>query len=99
MKSIVALISGRGSNFAALLNAAIPARFAAVISNCPDAPGLQIASAHGIPAITLDHKKFPDRESFDGALAAEIDKCAPDLIVLAGFMRVLTPGFVNRYYG
>jgi phosphoribosylglycinamide formyltransferase 1 len=99
LKNIVVLISGRGSNFGALLNADIPARFAAVISNRPGVLGLQLASERGIPAVTLDHKSFSDRESFDAALAAEIDKHSPDLVVLAGFMRVLTPGFVNRYRG
>jgi len=99
VKNIVVLISGRGSNFGALLNADIPARFAAVISNRPGALGLQLAGERGIPAIALDHKSFSDRESFDAALAAEIDKYSPDLVVLAGFMRVLTPGFVNRYRG
>ncbi|MES2355224.1 MAG: phosphoribosylglycinamide formyltransferase [Pseudomonadota bacterium] len=99
MKNIVILISGRGSNLGALLDAAIPARFAAVISNRPDASGLQIASAHGIPTASLDHKSFSSRENFDVALAAEIDKYEPDLVVLAGFMRVLTPAFVARYHG
>ena len=99
MKNIVILISGRGSNLGALLNAAIPAHFAAVISNRPDASGLQIASAHGIPTASLDHKAFSSRENFDTALAAEIDKYAPDLVVLAGFMRVLTPAFVAQYHG
>jgi phosphoribosylglycinamide formyltransferase-1 len=99
VKSIVVLISGRGSNLGALLNAAIPARFAAVISNRPNAPGLQIAAARGVRAITLDHEAFPDRESFDTDLAAEIDKHSPDLIVLAGFLRIFTPSFVNRYHG
>ncbi len=99
MKSIVALISGRGSNLAALLDADIRARFTAVISNRPGAAGLQVAATHGIAAVTLDHTLFATRESFDAALATEIDKHSPDLIVLAGFMRVLSAAFVHRYQG
>ncbi len=72
---------------------------AAVISNRPDAGGLAFAAAHGIPTRVLDHKRFDSREAFDGALAAEIDGFRPDLVVLAGFMRVLTPGFVRHFEG
>lgn len=96
---VVVLLSGRGSNFQALLDARLPVDFAAVIANRPDAGGLDIARRAGIPAIGLDHTAFPDRETFDAQLAAEIDTHAPDLIVLAGYMRILTPGFVARYEG
>ena len=99
MKRIVVLVSGRGSNLAALLNAGIPAQFAAVISNRPGAGALTLAASRKVPAITLDHATFSDRESFDAALAAEIDRHAPDIVLLAGFMRVLTGAFVNRYHG
>lgn len=99
LKSIVILISGRGSNLAALLGAGLPARVAAVISNRPQAPGLELARAAGVPTAAVDHKDFASREAFDAALAAEIDRHRPDLVVLAGFMRVLTDGFVRRYAG
>ena len=98
-RSIVVLVSGRGSNLQALLDAHLPCRIAAVISNRPDAGGLEIAKANGIPAIAIDHKTHGDRAVFDAALAAEIDRHDPALIVLAGFMRILTPYFVNRYHG
>jgi len=74
-------------------------RIAAVISNRPDAAGLKFAASHGIAAAVVDHKAFPDRDSFDAALAQVIDGFSPDLVVLAGFMRILTPGFVKRYAG
>lgn len=100
MKSIVILISGRGSNMQAIVRAGIPgARIAAVISNRADAAGLGFAAEHGILAEVLDHKAYAGREAFDAALAEAIDRHAPDLVVLAGFMRILTPGFVNRYVG
>lgn len=99
MKRIVALVSGRGSNLAALLDANLPAEFAAVITNRPGAPALALASSHNVPTITLDHTLCPDREQFDAALANEIDRHQPDVVVLAGFMRVLTENFVNRYRG
>ncbi|NML25963.1 phosphoribosylglycinamide formyltransferase [Zoogloea dura] len=100
MKNIVILISGRGSNMEAIVRAQIPgARIAAVISNRPDAGGLAFAASHGIPTRVVDHKAYPSREAFDAALADSIDALAPDLVVLAGFMRVLTDGFVNRYNG
>ena len=76
-----------------------PAQIAAVIANRPDAAGLAFAASHGIATAVVDHRQFPDRESFDAALARQIDSFAPDLVVLAGFMRVLTPGFVDRYAG
>ena len=100
MKNIVILISGRGSNMQAIVEANIPgARIAAVISNRPDAAGLAWAQAHGIATASLDHKQFESREAFDTALAAEIDRHASDLVVLAGYMRILTEGFVAHYAG
>ncbi|MCX7672690.1 MAG: phosphoribosylglycinamide formyltransferase [Thiobacillaceae bacterium] len=81
----------------ALLEAGLPVEFAAVISNRPDAPGLAVARGHGVPTAVVDHTQHPDRERYDAALAAEIARHAPDLVCLAGFMRVLTPGFVQRY--
>ncbi len=103
MKNIVILISGRGSNMEAILHAAAseqwPARVAAVISNRTDAGGLKTAEAAGIPTATVEHRQFPDRDSFDRALAETIDRYAPDLVVLAGFMRILTAGFVQHYRG
>lgn len=100
MKSIVILVSGRGSNMQAIVRAAIPGvRIAAVIANRPDAEGLAIAAAHGIATVGLDHRAYRERAGFDAALAAAIDGFAPDLVVLAGFMRVLTEGFVRHYEG
>lgn len=99
-KSVVILISGRGSNMQALLEADLPCcRIAAVISNKADAPGLDIAKQHGIATQVVAHRDYPDRESFDAALADTIDRYQPDLVVLAGFMRILTTGFVARYHG
>lgn len=98
-KRIVVLISGRGSNLQALLDARLPAKVAAVVSNVPGAGGLAIAQTHGISTAVIDHREFTDRATFDAALAAEIDRHAPDLVVLAGFMRVLTEGLVQRYAG
>ena len=98
-KSIVILISGRGSNMEALLDARLPARVAAVISNNPQARGLGTAQARGIATAVVDHRAFPDRTAFDAALAAEIDRHRPDLVVLAGFMRILTEPFIARYRG
>ena len=107
MKNIVILISGSGSNMAAIVQAAdrdrwgerFGARVAAVISNKADAPGLALAAAHGIATAVVPHQSFPSREAFDGALADAVDAHAPALVVLAGFMRILTPGFVTRYAG
>lgn len=99
MKSIVILISGRGSNLEALLNAGLPCRVAAVISNRSDASGLETARRHGIATTVLDHKAFADRASFDLALAEEIERHGPVLVVLAGFMRVLGDDFVRRFEG
>ena len=98
-KSIVILISGRGSNMEALLDAGLPARVAAVISNNPLAKGLATAQKRGIETAVVDHRAFSDRAGFDGALAAEIDRHRPDLVVLAGFMRILTEPFIERYRG
>lgn len=97
MKSMVILISGRGSNLPSLFNADLPFEIKAVISNRPDAPGLMLAEKHSITTRTLDHKQFGSREEFDAALSREIDAFSPDYVVCAGFMRVLTAGFVNRY--
>lgn len=101
MKNIVILISGRGSNMEAVVHAAReeqwPARIAAVISNKADAKGLEFAQKHGIPTAVVANKEFATREAFDAALQETIDRFAPDLVVLAGFMRILTPGFVAHY--
>lgn len=103
MKNIVILISGRGSNMEAVVHAAReeqwPARIAAVISNNADAKGLEFAQKHGIPTAVVANKEFATREAFDAALQEAIDRFAPDLVVLAGFMRILTPGFVAHYDG
>jgi phosphoribosylglycinamide formyltransferase-1 len=103
MKSIVILISGRGSNMEAIVRSARkerwPARIAAVISNRLDAPGLAFAARHDIPTAVVPNKNYPTREEFDAALKAEIDKFSPDLVVLAGFLRILTPPFVAHYAG
>ncbi len=99
MKSVVILISGRGSNLQALLEASLPGRIAAVISNRPQAAGLELARRHGVAAIALDHRGYASREQFDAALAAEIDRHDADLVVLAGFMRILGDDFVRRYSG
>lgn len=107
MKNIVILISGGGSNMAAIVRAAqqqewarrLDARVAAVISNKADAQGLVFAREHGIATAVLNHKDFDSREAFDAALAQQIDSHEPALVVLAGFMRILTPGFVNHFSG
>lgn len=107
MKNIVILISGAGSNMAAIAKAAhierwesrFGARVAAVISNKLDAAGLQFAREQGMDAAVVDHKAFASREAFDAALAVAIDRYQPALVVLAGFMRILTPAFVAHYEG
>src|SRR5262245_24851550 len=99
MKKIVILISGRGSNMEAIIRAGLPAKIAAVISNRPDAAGLKFAAQAGVPSQVVDERALPSREAFDGALADEIDRHAPDLVALAGFMRVLGADFVRRYSG
>ena len=105
IKNIVILISGSGSNMAAIVQAAqrehwserLGVRVAAVISNQPDAAGLK--QAHGVATQAVDHKAFATREAFDAALQHAIDAYAPTLVVLAGFMRILTPAFVRHYEG
>ena len=103
MKNIVILISGRGSNMEALIAARdagdLPVNIAAVISNRPDAKGLETAARAGIATRCIDHKGYAGREAFDAALAGCIDGFAPDLVVLAGFMRILTEDFVRHYDG
>lgn len=100
MKSIVILISGRGSNMEAIVRADIAgARISAVISNRADAKGLEFAAAHGISTAVVDHKAFAGRAEFEAALIETIEAHGADLVVLAGFMRVLTEGFVRRYEG
>ena len=99
MKTYVILISGRGTNMEAILSADLPGRCAAVISNRPDAAGLAFAAGRGVATVVVDHKAHADRAAFDAALAAAIDRLAPDLVVLAGFMRVLGDDFVRRYEG
>jgi phosphoribosylglycinamide formyltransferase-1 len=107
MKNIVILISGGGSNMAAIVKTAQQenwaqrhgARVAAVLSNKADAQGLVLARAQGIATEVLDHKPFENREAFDAALAAAIDRYEPALVVLAGFMRILSSGFVAHYAG
>ena len=97
MKKIVILISGRGSNMRAILEARLPLSVAAVISNDATASGLITAQKHGVATRVVDHRAHADRAAFDTALAAAIDEYAPDLLVLAGFMRILTAGFVEHY--
>ncbi len=102
-KQIVILISGQGSNMEAIVKACIDegwnAEIAAVISNRPTAPGLTFAEEHGIPATAVDHQAFESREAFDAELTRRIDDYSPDLLVLAGFMRILTTGFTRHYAG
>ena len=107
MKNIVILISGSGSNMAAIVRRAqqerwaerLGARIGAVISNRADAKGLVFAREQGLATEVLDHKAFASREDFDAALMQAIDRHAPSLVLLAGFMRILTPGFVAHYAG
>ena len=103
MKNIVILISGRGSNMEAIVRASAaegwPAKVGAVISNRADAAGLDFARANGIATAVVEHTRFASREAFDTQLAEAIDAFRPDLVALAGFMRILTPGFVQRYDG
>ena len=103
MKRIVLLISGRGSNMEAIVQRCAaegwPAQVVAVISNRPQAKGLEFAQAHGIATAVVDHKQYPMRSDFDAALAAAIDAHAPDVVALAGFMRVLGADFVEYYAG
>jgi phosphoribosylglycinamide formyltransferase-1 len=103
MKQIVILISGRGSNMEAIVRTAAEegwnARIAAVVSNRADAAGLAFAGAHGIPTAVLDHRPHADRGAFDAALADLVESFEPDVVALAGFMRILGAGFVGRYAG
>lgn len=103
MKRIVILISGRGSNMEAIVQRCAaegwPATVAAVVSNRADAKGLQFAASHGIATAVVEHKAYAAREDFDAAMAAAIDAFEPDLVVLAGFMRILGARFVQRYEG
>lgn len=107
MKNIVVLISGRGSNFVAIQETALRenwaqtlgARIALVVSNRPDAKGLGLAQGYGIETTVVDHKAYATREAFEEELARVVDRAQPDLIVLAGFMRILTEQFVNRFAG
>lgn len=103
MKSIVILISGRGSNMESLIGSVtsnvLPARVAGVFSNRPEAQGLATAAAHGITTRVIDHTQFANREAFDVAMIEAIDVLSPDLVVLAGFMRILSDGFVRHYEG
>jgi len=100
---VAILISGRGSNMASLIAAAeapdYPAEIVLVASNRPEAPGLAYASERGIPTRALDHKAYPSREAFDGALHAELETAGIDLVCLAGFMRIFTAGFVETWAG
>ncbi len=102
-KRLVVLISGRGSNLRAILEAIqrgeMPATVCAVISNRTSAEGLRYARAAGIPTEVIDHRAFSSREAFDDALRETIDQHRPDLVVLAGFMRILGPGFIRHYAG
>ncbi len=103
MKRIVILVSGRGSNLQAIAQRCAaegwPARVVAAISNRPGAEGLEFAASQGIATSTVDHRQYASREDFDGELARVIDAFAPDLVVLAGFMRILSDGFVAHYAG
>lgn len=103
MKSIVILVSGRGSNMRSIVECCMserwPARVTAVISNRPDAAALDYAMQHGIATAVVDHRAFASRDEFDAALARAIDSHGADLVVLAGFMRILGAAFVRRYEG
>jgi phosphoribosylglycinamide formyltransferase 1 len=103
MKRIVILISGRGSNMEAITQRCAqerwPAQVVAVLANRPQAAGLEFAHAHGIATAVVDHQRFSTRESFDAALSEAIDAQRPDLVLLAGFMRILGDNFVRRYEG
>ena len=107
MKNIVILISGSGSNMAAIVQTAVQRRWAerfgvriaAVVSNRADAAGLAYAKAQGIAVAVLDHKAYPTREAFDAALQAHLDGYTPTLVVLAGFMRILSADFVSHFAG
>lgn len=91
------LLSGRGSNFQAIVEAKLPIEIVAVISNRPQAAGLVFAREHGLKTVALDHTLHAEREAFDAQLADEIERHQPDLVVLAGYMRILSPAFINRF--
>ena len=97
MKRIVILISGRGSNLQSNLDAKLDAQIAAVISNNPAARGIEIARSAGVDTAVIDHRAFADRAGFEAVLADKVDSYRPDLLVLAGFMRILTEGFIKRF--
>ncbi|WP_313951311.1 phosphoribosylglycinamide formyltransferase [Accumulibacter sp.] len=103
MIAVVILISGRGSNMASLLAAvdadSLPVRIVGVLANRPEAAGLETAATYGVPTRVVDHRAFSEREDFDAALAEAIDGFEPDLVVLAGFMRILGDVFVRHYHG
>jgi phosphoribosylglycinamide formyltransferase-1 len=103
VKRVAILISGSGSNMVALADSMTgdhPARPVLVLSNDPDAPGLAKAAARGIPTAAIDHRPFgKDRAAFEAALSEQLDRAAPDILCLAGFMRILTEGFVTRWAG
>jgi phosphoribosylglycinamide formyltransferase 1 len=99
MKSIVILISGRGSKMEAIVGSGLPARVAAVISNRADAAGLKFAAQSGIPAKVVDEREHASRGAFDAALETAIERHSPDLVALAGFMRILGGDFVRHYSG
>jgi phosphoribosylglycinamide formyltransferase-1 len=103
MQSIVTLISGRGSNFEAIVKTAQkeqwPVQFTGVIANHAAALGLEFARSQGIPTMTIEHREYPSRESFDAALMEQIDAWGANLVVLAGFMRILTPSFIRHFEG
>jgi len=103
MLSIVTLISGRGSNFEAIVKTAQkeqwPVKFSGLIANHSAAKGLDFARSQGIPAYVIEHQEYASRDSFDAALIKQIDELGADLVVLAGFMRILTPGFIRHFEG
>jgi phosphoribosylglycinamide formyltransferase-1 len=99
MKRIVILISGRGSNLQSILEEKLDAQVAVVISNNPAAKGIDVARSFGVETAVIDHRAFPDRASFDTTLADKANSYRPDLLVLAGFMRILTEGFIERFSG
>ena len=103
MKNIVILLSGQGSNMDAIVRACATedwnARIAGVVSNRADAPGLEMARGHGIATAVVEHTAFARRDAFDAALGEVVQAWAPDLLVMAGFMRILTPSFVRRFEG
>jgi phosphoribosylglycinamide formyltransferase 1 len=97
MKRVAILISGRGSNMRALLQAGLPAQIAAVVSNNAQAEGLLVAKERGVETAVMDHRDYPERARFEAALADKLESYRPDLIALAGFMRILTDTFLSRF--